>query len=1337
MSVSGIQSSSTFEARFRDAVKDKKLEAHEYQSLKQEFIQLNPQGNFDAFLSERLSNKVDLKALQGLGSSHNATPVALNFPIAEEKLRVYGSADLRLQITDNNGFANEGREDLSGKVSGSIQLGGVTSIDVPVLGNVKMDLRDLRSYGLEMDDKGRLSMSTSSALGWTEWLFSKKIDARAVIQETLRSMGIESTIREENGRVFFEPQKMALTGAQLKSMGIQTPVSPDAKIEIDLSKGARLDLVGGQLQIQLDGAEVKGSSNANAPAASAETPAIAPETAEVELSGSAAYTQTTDGNGQTVTRLQGQDLEAKLKMDVKTLQEIQQRLLAEDPQSGPLHADLRAAGLSPETIEQIKSGSQELLERLLRDPKSKIELALKAQSLTLGSRQTHITREGLEKLQKILKSEDPQSGDAHVALRKLGYSDDFIQRLREDAPADLEALGKLPPDADPALAENARKLEGLMQRAEFGQILALDLSAQGVSATLTSRDEYGRQTGQVAVSAETLTASLEDQRKRLDAQGVKGEARGELTLTPADVKLVEAKLAEYKALVQQKLKDLGFTGEQFNQILQMLSKDNLQAMLASATPGKISELASKLGISETQTRKLVDFFNTDTVQKSVEDLFLLTQALGENARVTGQASFSLQSLGWSQDDQATLTELRGLSAQASVAGKTPGGSTGQVSVEAQTDQVSVNQPAPGTTPDPAKPVVEVGKTTVNAEAEGKIYTHEGKPAPPEKLKELLSQEEITAFYHGALGEARALERHSGVPASVLLAGVVSQYRKASPAQKAQFDVKQALETQAQQLMDRFPRATDNFRQTGKVADYLKETADRGFKVSDKVQEIAHSRKDIQAGAHLGSGGAQIDAHGDVTVQPGEFSLGQQTTDQTGQAVSATQISGAFGELSMAERPELLQALQDTLKKQYSLPQNDRPMQNYLNKTLGLSFDQIKKIRQAKPEELAAMLKDPQQKALLAPLLNSLKAASFNLSARSEAQGQATTTATLSAQDLQVDGRGTLSLSGLTADIVNGQLTFKGKLGKSQTNADYTELGNLTVAVKGPGVDAQISSANLGILGSGQAAGTVAASGNIGTHGSTTSADLSGKVEVTLNQGKVTGTRLKDGRLLAEIDMKTLQDMIKSDTNAQAILAGLARQGVSLSPGQKIKVVLKEGDIQNGKFSGKLELPDVRTSFGRMSLTLDIRGDRKSTDLWGNVKFRPTPAELGKMLDLQLKQALDQTPSGSQIGNNKATFDFQQMLVDAKVSVSADGSNIYLKVDEAKLLSLFDVSNMATRKLREQLEAQGIRLRKENGRLVLPVIALNTLLQNQLPKGTSIEGLGYQNGIVSGAFRYRS
>lgn len=1337
MSVSGIQSSSTFESRFRDAVKDKKLEAHEYQSLKQEFIRLNPQGNFDAFLNERLSNKVDLKALQGLGSSHNATPVTLNFPIAEEKLRVYGSADLRLQITDNNGFANEGQADLSGKVSGSIQLGGVTSIDVPLLGNVKMDLRDLRSYGLEMDDKGRLSMSTSSALGWTEWLFSKKIDARAVIQDTLRTMGIESTIREENGRVFFEPQKMSLTGSQLKSMGIQTPVSPDARLEIDLSKGARLNLVGGQLQINLEGAEVKGSSNVNAPAASAETPATGPETAEVELRGAAAYTETTDGNGQTVTRLQGQELEAKLKMDVKTLQEIQKRLLAEDPQTGPLHADLRATGLGPDTIEQIKSGSQELLERLLRDPKSKIELALKAQSLTLGSRQTHITREGVEKLQKILKSEDPQTGQAHVALRKLGYSDDFIQRLREDSPANLEALGKLPPDADPALAENARKLEGLMRSADYHQILALDLSGQGVSATLTSRDEYGRQTGQVEVSAENLTASIEDQRKRLDAQGLKGQARGELTLTPADVKLVETKLAEYKALVQQKLKELGITGEQFNQILQMLSKDNLQAMLASATPGKITELAGKLGINEAQTRKLVDFFNTDTVQKSVDDLFRLTQALGENARVTGQASFSLQSLGWSQDDQATLTELRGLSVKASVAGKTPGGSTAQATVEAQTDKVSVDQPAPGSTQDPTKPVVDVGKTTVKADAQGKIYTTEGKPVPPDKLKELLSQEEITAFYHGALGEARALERHSGVPASVLLAGVVSQYRKASPAQKAQFDVKQALENQAQQLMDRFPRATDNFRRTGKVEDYLKETADRGFKVSDTVQEIAHSRKDIQTDAHLDSAGAQVAANGDVSVGAGDFSLEQQATDQQGKPVSSTQISGNFGELSMAERPELLQALQDTLKKQYALPQNDRPMQNYLNKTLGLSFEQIKKIREAKPEELAAMLKDPQQKALLAPLLNSLNAASFSVSVHSEAQGQATTTANLSAQDLQLDGRGTLSVSGLTADIVNGQLTFQGRLGKSQTNSDYTELGELKVAVQGPGVDAQISSPNLGILGSGQATGTVSASGKVETNGSTTAADLTGKVEITLNQGKVTGTRLRDGRLLAEIDVKTLQEMIKTDTNAQAILDGLARQGVSLSPGQKIKVVLKAGDIQNGKFRGKLELPDVRTSFGRMSLTLDIRGDRKGSDLWGNVKFRPSPAELGKMLDLQLKQALNQTPSGSQIGNNKATFDFQQMLVDAKISVSADGSNIYLNVDEAKLFSLFDVSNMATRKLREQLEAQGVRLRKENGRLVLPVIALNTLLQNQLPKGTSVEGLSYQNGVVSGAFRYRS
>lgn len=1336
MNVSGIQSSSTFEARFRDAVKDKKLEAKEYQALKQEFQRLNPEGNFDAFLQERLSNKVDLQTLQSLGSNHSATPVILNFPIAEEKLRIYGSANLQMQITDRNGFAQEGKDDLTGQVSGNIHLGGVTSIDVPVLGNVKMDLRDLRQYGLEMDPKGGLSMSTHSALGWTEWLFSKRIDARAVIQETLRSMGIESTIREENGRVIFEPQKMTLSGAQLKSMGIQTPVSPNAKIEIDLRQGAKLHLVEGQLQIHLTNAQIQGSSNALAAPPDPNTPAIPAETAEVTVRGAAAYTETTDGNGHTVTRLQGQELEARIKMDVRTLQEIQKRLVAEDPQTGPLHADLRAAGLSPETIEQLKTGSKELLERLLRDPKSKIELALKAQNATVSSRQTHITRAGLEHIQAIIKREDPQTGEAHAALRKLGFSEDFIQKLRTDSPQSLAALGQLPPDADPTLAENVRKLEGVMQKLDYSQGLAQALSAQGVSAELTSRDEYGRQTGQMAISAESFTASIEDRRKRLDAQGVTGEARGELTLTPADVKLIETKLAEYKALVQQKLKDLGFTGEQFNQILQMLSKDNLQAMLASATPGKISELASKLGISETQTRKLVDFFNTETVQKSVDDLFRLTQALGENARVEGHARFSLQSLGWSQDDQATLTELRGLSTQATIAGKTPGGSKAEGTITTETDRVSLHQPAPGSSA-PNTPAVEVGKTSVSAQAQGQIYTHEGKPLPADQLKTLLSQNEITAFYHGALGEARALERHSGVPAAVLLAGVVAQYRKAPADQKAQFDVRQALENQAQSLMDRYPRATDTFRRTGQVQDYLKETPNLGFNVSDKVKEIAHSRRDIQAGAQVGTNGAQVAANGDVTVQPGNFQVGQQTVDQNGKPQTASQLSGSFGELSLAERPELLRALQETLQKQFSLPQHQRPMQNYLHKTLGLSLDQIKKIRMASPQELTAMLQDPRQKAQLAPLLNSLKAASFTLQAHSEGQGQATTTASLSAQELQVDGRGNLSLSGLSAEIVNGQLRFKGSLGKSQTHADYTELGQLQVEVRGPGVNGQISSPNLTILGSGQATGNVSASGSVQTSGSTTAAALSGNVQVSLAQGQVTGTRLRDGRLLAEIDVKTLQEMIKTEPKAQAILDGLARQGVQLSPGQKIKVVFKEGDIQNGQFKGKLELPDVRTSFGRMSLTLDLRGNRSSTDLWGNVTFRPSPAELGKMLNLQLKQGLNQTPSASQVGNNHASFDFQQMLVDAKISVSADGSNLYLNVDQAKLLSLFDVRNMATRKLREQLAAQGVQLRMENGRLVLPVIALNTLLRNQLPQGMQIQGLGYQNGVVSGAFSYRS
>jgi hypothetical protein len=1342
MSVSGLRSSSTFESLFRDSVKDKALDQKEYQALKQEFTTLNPGADFDLFLKERFSNKMDISMLKGLASKHDATPLELSFPIAEEKLRVFGSADFNLQLTDRNGFATEGRDDLQGTVSGSMSLGGVVSLDIPIIGNTKLDLNDLRSYGLDMDSQGRLSLNSNSPLGFIEFLASKTVDSRKVIQDTLREMGIESTIREENGRVYFDPQNIELTGAQLKAMGIQTPISADAKVSIDLTKNTQLTMENGQLKINFDQAQLIGSSNENGPTVSDADTAKA-ESAEIAVKGQAAYSESIDAQGQSVTQLQGQELEAKIKVDVKTLQAIQAQLLAEDPQTGPIHASLKAAGLSSETIEKLKTGSQEMLDRLLRDPESKIDIALKAQQASLSTHQSLITPDSLTRLQDRLKAEDPQTGKIHAMMRESGFSEDFISRLRQDSVENLEQLVKLPTDANPALVANLRNLENLFQSYDYSQIVSTDLEVKGLSASVTSSDGEGKETGKISLSAETLTASIEDRRKTLDATGIKGEARGALTLTQDDVTLIEAKLKDYKAMVYQKLQELGLTGEQFNQIVQMLSKDNLQAMLASATPEKITDLASQLGLSENQTRKLVDFFNTDALKQSVDDIFRLTQALGENTRVEGDVSFSLASLGWSQADQNSVAHLKGLSATVIASGTSPSGSQVKGAITVDSEKLDIHS-TPDSQGNPNTSTIEAGKTTVTTQVSGQGYTNEGKPLPPEELKQLLAKNEISAFYQGSLGQARDLEKQTGVPAAAIIAAVRAKYENSTPSQKQKLDISQALEQQAQELAAKFPKAVEAFRKSGDVQDFLKLAKNLPAPPTPKLLAVAHDRYNTQGGAHITTSGAAVTEDGKVTINPGEIDLGQ-NTEINGKAASTSTISGTFGELSLAERPELLKAVQATLQDQFpKFKLEQRPMQEYLKK-LGMNYDQIKALRQATPEQLSAMLNDPAQKALLAPLLNTLKAASFTVSGSSEANGQKTQ-ASISAQDVQIDGRGTLSMASLTADIVNGELTFTGALGRSETNADFTHLGDLKVVAKGPGLDVKISSPDLSILDSGQASGTVDASGEVSSKVKGSDLNAKGTIQVTLNQGEVTASRISGGRLLADIDVKTLQEMLKSDPNARAILDALAKQGISISSGQKVRVILDEAQVKNlngkGSYSGNLVLPQLRTSFGPMSLKLNVKGTTSKTtgsqDIWGNVSFKPKPADLAAMLNRQIRDNLgvDSKDTSVQAGNNKAIIDFRDTFTSAQMSVSADGQNIYLNIDQAKLLSLFDINDAAANKIRGMLSDKGIHIRQENGKLVIPVAALNVLLQNELPAGMSIEGLGYRNGVLSGAFRYK-
>lgn len=1323
----GVRTSAQFEALWSQSVGDRNLDKTEYTKLETEFKKVNPEGNFHEYLRERLESKVDPRALamMSLGSSR---PVELLFPPPNERLRLTGSADVNLNLTDRNGLATEGRNDISGNISGRMQLSGVADV-----AGLKFDIQDLQNLGFQADEQGRLAVDMGTVGSWLEWGVNSLGDTRNKIQQGLRSMGIEAEVRVEGTRMILDPRSMKMTGEQLRGLGISNGIPARGEVEVDLRQ-ARFSVNNGQLGLEFNRAGITGSSDTASTVDASQAPGSQAENLNLSIAGTGNYTTTATPDGQAAASLQARDVEARVSMDVRSLQGLQQRLNSEDPQNGALHGQMRALGLSEETISTIKTGSQAALARLMRDPGSRIELALKAQTVgTSAESFEQTTPELLTILQSRLKSEDPASGQTQAQLRAAGVSDEYLQELRNASPDTLRSLLEPPRSVTRErfnfLMAERDKIDTALAEGQLPVNQRSQAQAMGVDATVRTTLADGTVTGAVDLHADRLTARFNERRTDIDAVGLTGTAKGRLTLTPQDLDDIRTQLASYKTWIGDKLKTLGLSQDQFDQILNVSSRENLQSLLSSATPQKISDFANQLGISETQTRQLSQFLNTPSLQKAVDDMFRLTAALNENATVAGGANFSIGSLGWTQTDQASLLSLKNVTAGASLSSTNPDGQRAEASVTASAAAVT------GEIGPDGQPRVSASTVEARTNASGNVYTTPGVPATPQKLREALSQNQLTAFYKGAVGQARAIEQRTGVPASVLMAGVVSAYRQTPRAQKANFDVAAALERQAQTLAQRYPQAVEAFKQSGSVQSFTSKAQGLNLPaLTPALIKLAHERQTTSAEARVSS---ESVSNVGPAAGPGTFTAGQ-TTTVNGKEVSQTRLDGNFGALQMSEKPEILDAIGNTLQREFDNP--PRKMQPFLA-SLGFNTDQIKALRTATPEQRRGMLNDPAMRSQLQPLIQSLNLGSFSVKGNNKALGE-NTSASLSTGAIDASG-GKIAIRDVTAEIRNGKLVLNASASQINSNKVETAIGTLSVTAAGNAGRVSVNSDQLRVANGGRINGTVSGNADYRPNADT---HLSGDFSLKLNNGVVKGTRVGNGQVETEMSARDLLVMTQHDPDAKAFIEGMQRQGIVINPNQKIKVRMSEVGLNaagnNGKYSGTIEFPKINTSMGNTRLRLNVQGEFAgrdgSQDIHGNVVIKPDLNRLGASLNRLARQGLElnHTDSSVTAGPDAVRFDLSNLLAGGTATVRADGQNLNIKVDRAKILGLFDARDMASRKIIEALGGQGIRINPNTSELSIPVTALSAIMQDSLPAGMQIESLRLQNGELNGAFRYR-
>lgn len=151
------------------------------------------------------------------------------------------------------------------------------------------------------------------------------------------------------------------------------------------------------------------------------------------------------------------------------------------------------------------------------------------------------------------------------------------------------------------------------------------------------------------------------------------------------IKEVQNLLTDFRDNLVERLRKLGLSREQFEQILNAFGKDQLEAMFKSFKPGSIATLSEDLGMSKEQIEQTLSLLNDQSFKKLVEDFFSMSELLNDS-QAEVKLHVDAQGGSWTSKDKQMLSELRQVTGKLDLSTQQDKG-TGDFSITGASDRV--------------------------------------------------------------------------------------------------------------------------------------------------------------------------------------------------------------------------------------------------------------------------------------------------------------------------------------------------------------------------------------------------------------------------------------------------------------------------------------------------------------------------------------------------------------------------------------------------------------------------------------------------------------------------
>lgn len=323
-------------------------------------------------------------------------------------------------------------------------------------------------------------------------------------------------------------------------------------------------------------------------------------------------------------------------------------------------------------------------------------------------------------------------------LRSLLATSEFVSALEQGQSIRIEATtqGKLEASAQPGQGlrvEATQKVDASanVSSAVGDSLLQGHATAERVDARLDKGElqlaspeaevefEGRRPDGEVFA---VLDGKVQDLKARLSKSGQEvsgGKAHVDLsvkTQLDADkIQEVQNLLADFRDNLVERLRKLGLSREQFEQILNAFGRDQLETLFKSFKPGSIATLSEDLGMSKEQIEQTLSLLNDQSFKKLVEDFFSMSELLNDSQ---AEVHLKMDAGGgrWSSQDSRLISELRDVTGRLDVTTQHPLGS-GQMTLQGSSERLGYRS-------DTDSHAVEWGKSQV--QAEGSMQETDGK-----------------------------------------------------------------------------------------------------------------------------------------------------------------------------------------------------------------------------------------------------------------------------------------------------------------------------------------------------------------------------------------------------------------------------------------------------------------------------------------------------------------------------------------------------------------------------------------------------------------------------------